>query len=51
MFFGLSNILTSFQGYINKIMAKKIDVFMIVYLDEIVIYTEDANRAHVNAVC
>ena len=41
MFFGLSNTLASFQGYINKILAKKLDIFVIVYLDNIFIYTED----------
>ena len=31
MSFGLSNALASFQGYINKILAKKLDTFVIVY--------------------
>ena len=43
MLFGLSNVLASFQGYINKILAEKLDVFVIVYLDDIVIYTENEN--------
>ncbi len=38
--FGLSNILATFQGYINKILAEKLDIFIIVYLDDIFIYTE-----------
>ena len=50
MFFGLSNASTSFQSYINKILAKKLDVFVIVYLNDILIYTKDAGQAHVNAV-
>ena len=37
----LSNALASFQGYINKILAKKLDIFIIVYLNDILIYTED----------
>ena len=41
MSFGLSNASASFQGYINKILAKKLDVFVIVYLDNILIYTKD----------
>ena len=41
MFFGLSNAPTSFQNYINKMLAKKLDVFVIVYLDDILIYTKD----------
>ena len=48
--FGLSNALTSFQGYINKILAKKLDIFAIVYLDNILIHTEDPGQPHVNAV-
>ena len=38
MLFGLINILAIFQGYINKIPAEKCDVFVIVYLDDILIY-------------
>ena len=41
--FGLSNVSTSFQGYINKILAQKLDVFVIVCLDNILIYTEDVS--------
>ena len=48
--FGLSNAPASFQGYINKILAKKLDIFVIVYLDDILINTEDPGQAHVDAV-
>ena len=50
MSFGLLNAPASFQGYINKILAAKLDVFVIFYLDDILIYTKDAGQAHVNAV-
>ena len=50
MLFGVSNATASFQGYINKILAKKLDVFVIVYLDNILIYTKDVGQVHVNAV-
>ena len=50
MSFGLSNTPASFQGYINKILAEKLDIFIIVYLDDILIYTEDQGRGHVEAV-
>ena len=50
MFFGLSNASASFQGYINKILAKKLNIFVIVYLDNIFIYTEDTSQAYVDAV-
>ena len=48
--FGLSNTLASFQGYINKILAKKLNVFVIVYLDDILIYFKDESQGHVEAV-
>ena len=43
MSFGLSNTPASFQRYVNKILAEKLDVFVIVYLDNILIYTKDAS--------
>ena len=39
--FGLTNIAASFQGYINKIFAEKLDIFVIMYLDYILIYIDD----------
>ena len=41
MLFGLSNSPATFQGYVNKILAKKLDIFVIVYLDDILIYNKD----------
>ena len=49
--FSLSNAPATFQGYVNKILAEKLDVFVIVYLDNILIYTEDPGQPYVNAVC
>ena len=48
--FGLTNALASFQGYINKILAKKLNIFVIVYLDDILIYTDDDRKGYVIAV-
>ena len=48
--FGLFNAPASFQGYINKILAKKLDIFVIVYLDDTLIYTKDPGQGHVEAV-
>ena len=48
--FGLTNAPASFQGYINKILAEKLDIFVIVYLDDILIYTKDDGDGHIAAV-
>ena len=50
MLFGLSNTLVIFQGYDNKIWTKKLDIFVIVYLDDIMIYTKNSGQLHVEAV-
>ena len=50
MFFSLFNTLASFQDYINKILAEKFDIFIIVYLDDIFIYIEDQGWGHVEAM-
>ncbi len=41
MLFGLFNAPASFQGYINKILAEKLDIFVVVYPDNILVYPED----------
>ena len=48
--FSLSNTSASFQSYINKILAKKLDIFVIVHLDDILVYTKDPNQPHIDAV-
>ena len=48
--FELSNASASFQGYINKILAKKLDIFVIVYLNDILIYTKDSGQGYIEAV-
>ena len=50
MSFSLTNTPASFQGYINKILAEKLDIFVIVYLDDILICIEDDRDGHVAAV-
>ena len=47
---GLTNAPASFQEYINKIFAEKLDIFIIVYLDNIFIYTDNDGNGHVAAV-
>ena len=41
MFFGFSNASAPFQSYVNMILAKKLDIFIIVYLNNILIYTKN----------
>ena len=48
--FGLSNAPSTFQEYVNKILAEKLDIFVVVYLDDILIYTKDPRQPHVEAV-
>ena len=51
MFFGLFNSPAIFQGYANKILAENLDILVIVYLNNILIYIEDLGQPHVGAVC
>ena len=41
MFFSFFNTLVIFQEYINKIFSKKLDIFIIIYLDNILIYIKN----------
>ena len=41
MLFGLCNALKTFQGNINESMRKYLDVFCTVYLDDILIYSNN----------
>ena len=50
IFFSFFNAPASFEGYVNKILTTKFDVFFIVYLDDILIYTNDSGRGYVEAV-
>lgn len=48
--FGLSNIPVSFQNYVNKILSEKLDIFLIVYLNNIFIYNENLRKIYVNTI-
>ena len=48
--FCLTNAPASFQRYINKIFAKKFNIFVIVYLDNILIYIDNDGDEYVRAV-
>ena len=46
----LSNATASFLEYVNKILAEKLDGFIIIYLDDILTYTVDVGQGQVKAV-
>ncbi len=48
--FELTNAPTTFQGYINNFLSEKLDIFVIVYLDDIRNYTKSEAKKHVKAV-
>ena len=39
--FGLSNAPLTFQRFMNKLFANLLDVYIIVYLDDILIYSKN----------
>ncbi len=48
--FGLTNIPAIFQGYINKILAEKLNVIIIVHLNDIFIYIKSKREEYVKAI-
>ena len=47
---GLTNAPASLQRYINKIVVKTLDIFIIINLDDIFIYSDNDRDGHVAAV-
>ena len=50
MLFELRNAFASFQDYINKILTKKFGIFVIIYLNNIFIYTKDPDQGYIKAI-
>ncbi len=50
MHFGLLNVPANVQSYINKIFAKKLDIFIVISLNNILIYTEDQRQPYIKVV-
>lgn len=46
--FGMSNATASFERFINKLFANKVDIFIMVYLNNIIIYTKNPVQNHIN---
>ena len=49
--FVLSNALASFHSYINKIFIEKLNIFVMMYLDDILIYTKETDQLYMEVVC
>lgn len=50
MLFELFNIPASLQKYINRILAEKLNIFVIIYLNNILIYIKNPSQLHINNV-
>lgn len=50
MFFGFVNASATFQWYINKCLAEKLNIFVIIYLDDILIYINKKGAKHKEVV-
>lgn len=50
MLFDLTNAPPRIQSYIIKILVENFDIFFIVYLNDIFIYTQSERKAHVDAI-
>lgn len=51
MFFSFFNAPSSFQKYINKILVQKLNIFVIVYLNEIFVYIKNLGQLFMDIVC
>ena len=50
MFFRLTNIPTSVQNYIIKIFVEKVNIFVIIYPENILIYTNNDGDGDIAAI-
>ena len=50
MHFSQINISAIFQSYINKIMLKKFNIIIIIYLNDFLIYTDSKIKKDVEAI-
>ena len=50
MVFGFFNTSVTFLKYINKILAEKLDIFIIIYLNNILIYIENLDQSYIEAI-
>ena len=51
MLFSFSNATDTFQKYMIKILAKKLNIIVIIYLDNILIYTKNLGQFYIESTC
>jgi hypothetical protein len=44
--FGLTNVLATFQSYINQVLRGLVDGFCVVYLNDILIFSKSKEEHH-----
>lgn len=50
MLFGFFNTLAIFKGNVNIILAKKFDIFIIIYLNNILIYIKELDENYIDMI-
>lgn len=50
MYLSLSNVLASLQKYVNKIFVNKLDIFVIVYFDNSLVYIKNSSQLYVDVI-
>ena len=50
MLFGLTNVPATFQAYINRALAGLIDIICIIYLDNILVFSQ-TQEAYIKHIC
>jgi len=46
MLFGLTNAPVAFQWFMNNIFSNLLDIYVMIYLDNILIYSNDMSKYH-----
>ena len=46
MLFGLTNAPVAFQQFMNNIFSNLLDVYVVIYLDDILIYSNNMSKHH-----
>ena len=50
MFFSVFIIFANFQDYINKVLVEKINIFIIIYINNIMIFIKNTSQSYIKAI-